>query len=156
MKKRKFNFFILDVDGVLTTGNFLYSIEGKIFKVFGPDDNDALSLLKPFIKIQFISGDKIGFEISKKRIVNDMGYNLDFVSTKNRIEWIKKYFNPDEVIYMGDGIFDHLVMREVGYGIAPVNADQNAKLAANYVTSRSGGDRAVSEACKHILDNFFS
>ena len=43
--------FILDVDGVMTTGSFLYSSEGKIIKSFGPDDNDALSLLSKFIEI---------------------------------------------------------------------------------------------------------
>lgn len=42
-------------------------------KIFGPDDNDAISLLKEFIDIRFISGDKKGFSISKKRIVDDMG-----------------------------------------------------------------------------------
>ena len=30
----------------LTTGHFIYSSEGKMFKLFGPDDNDGLSLLK--------------------------------------------------------------------------------------------------------------
>ena len=28
---------------------------------------------------------------------------------------------------MGDGIFDHYVMKEVGYSIAPANSDQNSK-----------------------------
>ena len=44
---------VLDVDGVLTTGQFLYSKNGKEFKIFGPDDNDGLALLKPFLKILF-------------------------------------------------------------------------------------------------------
>ena len=42
--------FILDVDGVLTSGNFFYTHKGKVMKVFGPDDNDALSLLKPYLE----------------------------------------------------------------------------------------------------------
>jgi len=58
--------FILDVDGVLTTGQFFYTSEGKVMKVFGPDDNDALSLLKPYLEIRFVTGDKKGFRISKK------------------------------------------------------------------------------------------
>ena len=56
---------------------------------------------------------------------------------------------------MGDGIFDHYVMKEVAYSIAPANADENAKKSASYVTKRSGGDRAVAEACLHLLENFF-
>lgn len=148
--------FILDVDGVLTTGQFLYTSEGKAIKVFGPDDNDGLSLLKPFLEIRFVTGDKKGFEISQKRIVDDMKYPLDLVSTIRRVEWIAERYPLDQVIYMGDGIFDHYVMRNVGYSIAPGNADRLAKKHANFVTERSGGDRAVAEACLHLLERFFT
>ena len=67
MNNKKPSVFILDVDGVLTTGHFFYTKDGKVMKIFGPDDNDGLSLLRNFIDIRFISGDKKGFEISKKR-----------------------------------------------------------------------------------------
>ena len=155
MRRIKPEIFFLDVDGVLTTGQFLYSKEGKQFKVFGPDDNDALSLLKPFMKIHFLTGDKKGFKISKKRIVTDMKFPLDLVSTINRVEWIKKHVSLDKVIYMGDGIFDHYVFSNVGYSIAPANADEFAKKNANYVTKRNSGERAVAEACIHILRKFY-
>lgn len=147
--------FLLDVDGVLTTGTFFYTTEGKVMKVFGPDDNDGLSLLKPNIEIRFMTGDRKGYEISRKRIVDDMGFELDLVSTIKRIDWIKERYDPEKVIYMGDGIFDHYVMKKVGYSIAPANADPLAIKYANYVTKRSGGDRAVAEACLHILEKFF-
>ena len=152
----KFKCFILDVDGVMTTGQFLYTEEGKAMKVFGPDDNDGLGLLKPFIEIRFVTGDKKGYPISQKRIEEDMGFNLDLVSTIKRIEWITERYNPNEVIYMGDGIFDHFVMKKVGYAIATNNSDQTAKNYANYITKRSGGDRAVAEACLHLMEIFFT
>ena len=47
--KIKPKIFLLDVDGVMTNGQFLYSSKGKSFKIFGPDDHDGLSLLKPFL-----------------------------------------------------------------------------------------------------------
>jgi 3-deoxy-D-manno-octulosonate 8-phosphate phosphatase (KDO 8-P phosphatase) len=148
--------FILDVDGVMTTGHFFYNADGKAMKIFGPDDNDGLSLLKNNIEIRFVTGDKKGFDISKKRIVDDMKYPLDLVSTIRRVEWIEERYPLDEVIYMGDGIFDHYVMRKVAYAIAPANADKLAKKNANYVTERNGGDRAVAEACLHIMEKFFT
>jgi len=147
--------FILDVDGVMTTGQFFYTVEGKTMKAFGPDDHDALSLLKAHLEVRFVSGDKKGFPISKKRIVDDMGFPLDLVSTIDRINWIAGIYNPTHVIYMGDGIFDHYVMSQVGYSIAPVDADPYAKQCANYVTKRSGGNRSVAEACLHIMEKFF-
>ena len=45
-------------------------------------------------------------------------------------------------------------MRGVGYSIAPANADVKAKTEADFVTQRRGGDRAVAEACVHILSVF--
>jgi 3-deoxy-D-manno-octulosonate 8-phosphate phosphatase (KDO 8-P phosphatase) len=155
MKMNNPTCFILDVDGVMTTGHFLYSQDGKVLKVFGPDDNDGISLLKDHIEVRFVTGDKKGFPISKKRIVDDMGMPLDVVSTIHRIDWIRERYPLDQVIYMGDGIFDHYVMREVAYAIAPANADKLALEHADYITQRKGGDRAVAEACLHVLEKFF-
>lgn len=147
--------FILDVDGVLTDGTFYYSADGKIMKKFGPDDNDALSLLRPYMEIVFVTGDKRGFPISKKRIVDDMHMRLELVSTIRRIEWICENYDPKEVVYMGDGIFDHYVMKSVGYSISVKDGDKNAVKYADYVTVRCGGHRAVAEACLHLLEHFF-
>ena len=147
--------FLLDVDGVMTTGQFAYTADGKAMKIFGPDDNDALSLLKNLIEIRFITGDKNGLEITKRRIVNDMNFPLDVVSVIKRIDWISERYNPEEVIYMGDGIFDHYVFKKIGYSIAPGNANSVARKYADYVTKRNGGDRAVAEACLHVLERFF-
>jgi 3-deoxy-D-manno-octulosonate 8-phosphate phosphatase (KDO 8-P phosphatase) len=111
--------------------------------------------LTPFIEVRFVTGDKRGFGITSKRVVDDMKQKLDLVSTVKRVEWIAEQYDLDNVVYMGDGIFDHYVMRNVGYSIAPSNADKNALSFADYVTKRRGGDRAVAEACLHLLDKFF-
>ncbi len=147
--------FILDVDGVFTDGKFYYTTDGKIMKKFGPEDNDGLSLLKGKLHIHAISGDKNGFAITQKRIADDMKIPLDMVSTFQRIEWIKERFNPSETIYMGDGIYDPLVFKEVGYSIAPANAFYTTKSKADFVTNAKGGEGAVAEACIHILEKFF-
>lgn len=146
---------VLDVDGVMTTGHFLYTADGKAMKVFGPDDHDALALLKPHLAVRFVTGDKKGFAISAKRIVEDMRFPLDLVSTTQRAEWIAEHHPLADVAYMGDGIFDPWVMTRVGYAIAPGNADPGARAAAHFVTQRQGGDRAVAEACLHLLARFF-
>lgn len=148
--------FICDVDGVMTTGQFFYTADGKAMKVFGPDDHDGLSLLRPHLEIRFVTGDKKGLAITQKRIVEHMGFPLDVVSTIRRIDWIAEKYDAGRVIYMGDGIFDSYVMRKVGYSIAPANADKLARQSADYVTERAGGDRSVAEACLHILEKFFT
>ncbi len=155
MKNNKPKVFILDVDGVFTDGKFYYTVDGKIAKMFGPEDNDGLSLLKGKIEVRAVSGDKKGFAITRKRIAEDMKMQLDEVSTFERIDWIKSLYNPKDVIYMGDGIYDPLVFKEVAYSIAPANAFYTTKKHANFVTNARGGEGAVAEACLHILDKFF-
>lgn len=147
--------FILDVDGVMTDGAQYYTADGKLMKRFGPDDHDALSLLKKHIDVRFVSGDKRGFEISRRRIEIDMKFPIDLVSTIDRVSWIAERHPLNRVIYMGDGIFDALVFKKVGYAIAPADADPIAVAHANYVTRRHGGKRAVAEASMHIMARFF-
>ncbi len=147
--------FIIDVDGVMTDGQFHVSSEGKVMKIFGPNDHDALLLLKPLINIVFVTGDKKGLPITKKRIEEEMKFPLHVVSTFERIAWIKKNFDPQTTIYMGDGVFDAMVFKLVGYSIAPANAFFKVKEYADFVTEAKGGDSAVAEACFHIAEKFF-
>lgn len=147
--------FVLDVDGVLAATPLFYTAEGKAMKVFGPDDHDALNLLRDRMRIVFITGDKRGFPISKRRIVDEMGFELFQVSTHERAEWISKNMDPKKTIYMGDGIFDIPVFNAVSYSICPADGFYKTREAANFVTKTKGGDRAVAEACLHILHKFF-
>ena len=155
--KKRLKNFIIDVDGVMTDGRFYYTSEGKAMKAFGADDHDGLLLLKPYLNIVFVTGDKKGFEITKKRIADDMKFPLELVSTLGRIEWmIEKGLDPKETIYMGDGIFDAMVFSKVGYGISPANGFFTTKKEADFVTQSVGGHGAVGEACVHLLERFFT
>ena len=104
--------------------------------------------------IHAITGDKRGFEITKKRIT-DMKIPIDLVSTFERADWIRERFNPEETIYMGDGIFDPLVFKAVAYSIAPANAFYLTKKDAHHITNARGSEGAVAEAILHILEKFF-
>ena len=152
---KKIKNFIFDVDGVLTDGKFYYSDQGKIMKIFGDADNDALSILSKYCHIEMITGDKRGFEISKKRVEEDMGYKISLVSTFDRLKWISKRFDLEQTIYMGDGIFDPLVFKGVNYSVCPNNGFYNTKKYADYVTKSNGAEGAVAEAILHVLDKFF-
>ena len=103
-----FKNFILDVDGVLTTGHMIYSQDGKKYKIFGPHDNDGLKMIKDLINIQFISADRNGYSITQKRIL-DMGFSVDLVSENDRKSYIND-FVLGETIFMGDGFHDAKIM----------------------------------------------
>lgn len=146
--------FVLDVDGVMTTGQFLYSVEGKAFKIFGPHDADGLKLIKDAVTITFISADKRGFGISKKRISDDMGYTLEYVPEGERYNYVKEKFGFEKTIYMGDGLFDAALIKDCKFGIAPSNARPEAKAVADFVTASPGGNGAVCDACIEIQKRF--
>jgi len=152
--KRKIKNIVFDVDGVFTTGQFLYTKDGKLAKVFGPHDNDGIKMIRPHLSICAITADKRGFDITKKRM-DDMKMDLHLVSEGDRLSWMKEHFNLNETVYVGDGIFDAHIFGHVCYGIAPANAFPLAKKHADFVTPSKSGEGAVAEACIHVLGKFF-
>lgn len=153
--KKQITHFILDVDGVFTTGQFLYTASGKFAKVFGAHDADGIKLIRPHCTVCAISADKRGFAITKKRIEKDMGIPLHLVSEGDRLAWLTKKFDLDACVYMGDGMHDAPILTRAAYGIAPANAFYLAKDAADFVTRAQSGEGAVAEACLHVIGKFF-
>ena len=147
--------FVLDVDGVLTNGKFLYSQDGKLMKEFGAHDAYSLKKISSSLNIQFISADKRGFSISEKRIT-DMGFKLTLVSEDERFSYIKERFSLENLIYMGDGDADAKVLKDSFIGIAPKNSRPSALNAADYVTELAGGNGAVAEACDYLEQKLFN
>ncbi len=145
--------FVLDVDGTLTDGKMIYSKDGKQYKCFGCDDWNALQILKDYAKIHVISADKKGFPITERRIESECGYLLDVVPGHGqaRWEWIRAQYPDDYIMYMGDGMLDWFPLSKADFGITTADALEHTKRAANLVTKRSGGNRAVAEAVTHIM-----
>jgi 3-deoxy-D-manno-octulosonate 8-phosphate phosphatase (KDO 8-P phosphatase) len=146
---------VFDVDGVMTDGRFWYSSAGKELKAFGPDDSRGLALLRREVEVVFVSEDHRGFAITRRRIADDMGYPLELVPGPERLDWLRARRPLAEIAYMGDSFVDIPVLRAVGYGIATCDAPAGARAAAAFVTTRRGGDRAVAEACLHVLSHRF-
>lgn len=144
-------YFISDVDGVITTGQYLYSQEGKIYKVFGAHDSDGVKLLSSKITPQFITADKRGYDISKKRIF-DMGCDLTLVSELDRYDYISKHYGLENVIYVGDGYYDAKIIKDCYYGMCPNNARRECKDVAKYITPSNSAEGAFLDVCLHILE----
>lgn len=149
LDKNKKLVIVSDVDGVLTDGSFYYDENGKCMKRFGRDDSDALKMLTKMIpdsEVHFCSSDFHGFDITKKRI-NDMGYDVDKVSVKDRPEWIKSKFSKDDcyVVYIGDSFVDVPVFKAVDYSCALWDSHKYAKSKADFVSPNKGGDGGFAE-----------
>lgn len=142
---------VMDVDGVLNTGQVLYSDAGKMFKIFGPHDRDGVKLAQSLgVTIDFITADYTGWKITYARIVLDWGFspkNLHLVTEEDRLTWMENKFNLNEVAFIGDGIHDVPVLSKAGLSIAPISARKEAKEVAMHITEHAAGNGAVLDAC---------
>ena len=145
---------ISDVDGVLNTGHFLYNEFGKQFKIFGPHDADGVKILKKNgFDVKFVSADHRGFNITKARI-NDMKCEVELVSEDDRYDFINKKYGLSNVVYIGDGIHGAKILKDAYFGIAPIDARIEARLAAQYITESKAGHGAFLDAALIILKHF--
>ena len=147
---------ISDVDGCLTDGKYIYTADGKVAKTYGPHDNDGVKMLRSHgIDVVFITADKRGFPITKKRI-EDMKCPIYNVSEQERVEWVKNYIKENGyefAVFFGDGIGDVPVKPYVNMFIAPANARREAKAAATFVTDSEGGNGAFLDLALYVYDN---
>ena len=143
---------IFDVDGVMTTGQFLYSSNGKEYKIFGPHDNDGIKMIRGIVEILFVTADKRGYPITERRIVDDMGQKLCLVSEDERYDFIEARYGMSNVVYMGDGCYDAKILKSCFFGIVPNNARVEAKESADYITPSNSGEGAVLDACLKIRE----
>lgn len=148
---------ISDVDGCLTDGRYIYTVEGKVAKTFGPHDNDGVKLLKANgFDVVFISADKRGFSITLKRIT-DMKCQLHLVSEAERVEWVNNYIKTNDYkqsVFFGDGIGDVPVKDVVTLFAAPANARKEAKAAAGFVTESIGGQGAFLDLAQYVIEHY--
>lgn len=144
---------VTDVDGVLTDGGFYYSAEGKIYKKFGPHDNDGFNMIKQMgINPIAITADKRGFSITRKRL-QDMSIECFLVPSETRYEWIKDRVGYENIIFIGDGYFDIPAIKSAAYGICPKNAPPVVQKSADLVTVSSGGNGVILEVALEVIKN---
>ena len=148
-------YLILDVDGVLTDGGFYYSNKGKILKKFVAEDADALNLAKAYCEIIFISADLRGFRISQKRI-NDMGFELVFLPSQEREDYILNLKKSGKVVYMADSFTDVPALRVADFSVVPQNAKLAVRKYSDYICEYNGGHGAVAEFVLELLNYFMT
>ncbi|RZL48511.1 MAG: HAD-IIIA family hydrolase [Pedobacter sp.] len=146
--------FIFDVDGVLTDGTVIASESGDLLRTFNIKDGYALQLaLKKGYKICIISGS--GGAATIKRFEN-LGLPDVYLKVSDKVEVFENYLktnniSPNQVLYMGDDMPDYYVMKLVGIATCPVDAVDEIKQIAHYISPKKGGDSAVREVIEKVL-----
>jgi len=148
----------MDVDGVLTDGRvWLQSWpDGSAMEIKGFHSQDGVRL-----KLARASGLRTGLITGRdSAAVNRRAREceIEFV-LQGRAEKVPAFeeilrqsgLKEEETAYIGDDLPDIPVMRRVGLAIAVANAAPEVKKAAHFVTSREGGNGAISQVVELIF-----
>jgi 3-deoxy-D-manno-octulosonate 8-phosphate phosphatase (KDO 8-P phosphatase) len=153
-KISKIKMILMDVDGVLTNGEIIYSSSGDELKIFHVQDGMGITLAR-------MAGLKTGIVTGRmsalvERRAHEL--NIDVVSQGNfnklpEYERIKRDFElkDEEICYIGDDVLDLPILKRVGFSVAVANARDEVKAICDYVTVAEGGKGAVREVVDRIL-----
>lgn len=135
---------ILDVDGVMTDGTKYYDRDGKVvLKIFCDKDWTAIKRFRAIgIPVVFITGDPYNEMILKNRnlpvVVNrGEGFHKD---KANYLAEILEDFDcrSEEVVYLGDDLFDIGIMKEVGHPYCPLDSPRIVRETAKVLDCNAG------------------
>lgn len=145
---------LLDVDGVLTTGQVIYNDAGQETKVFDVRDGLGLRLLgEAGIPVGIITGRR---SMALVHRCNNLGITLLKDGVRDKAAVLKTILeetgiSADQTAFVGDDLPDLPVMRRVGVPIAVGDAHDLVKQAAVWTTISRGGQGAVREISEGIL-----
>lgn len=147
---------VLDVDGVLTSGQVFFGPDGKeSMKGFDIQDGFGLKLLQSVgIECAVITGRHSKMVLGR---CNELGITNLFTGVQDKKSALLELqqrvaFNPAiDLAVMGDDWPDLPIMQLAGLRIAPAQAHEAVRQTAHYVTQAKGGFGAVREACDLIL-----
>jgi 3-deoxy-D-manno-octulosonate 8-phosphate phosphatase (KDO 8-P phosphatase) len=147
---------LLDVDGVLTDNSVYLNDQGKEVKRFNVADGLGIHFArKSGIKVGFLSGriSKSARIRGKELKVKELHFGID--DKLKRYEELRKKLKlkDEEILYMGDDLWDYKVFEKAGVPVGVKNGDKRINRLALYVTQKRGGEGAVREVVDLILES---
>ena len=146
--------FVFDVDGVMTDGGIVPTVDGDFIRRYDAKDGYALAYaLKMGYRVCIITG---GRGRTLEHRLQMLGIRDYFTDCMDKITTMRAYFaregvDPARTIYMGDDIPDLECMREVGIPVCPADAAPEVLDTARYVSEFRGGHGAVRDIVEQVL-----
>ncbi|MCH4166230.1 MAG: HAD hydrolase family protein [Megasphaera sp.] len=146
----------LDVDGVLTDGIIYYSPAGDAMKGFSARDGMGISLVRAAgLKTALITGRRSPMVEQRAK---DLHIDYVIQDAERKLPAMEELCNTigltmAEVAYMGDDLNDVELISHCGFGAAPLDACEEARRAAAFVSAYNGGHGALREFVEYILKN---
>jgi 3-deoxy-D-manno-octulosonate 8-phosphate phosphatase (KDO 8-P phosphatase) len=151
---KNINTFVFDYDGVLSDGSIITLDDGEAYRTTNVKDGYALQLArKKGYRIAVISGAKADCMIHRLKAlqISDI-----FLGIENKLETFREYLknnkiDPSHVLFMGDDIPDYELMLACGLSACPVDAAEEIKKVARYISHFSGGRGCVRDVIEQVL-----
>jgi len=146
--------FIFDVDGVLTDGKVTIFPDGQLIRTMNIKDGYALkTAVDKGYHVCIISG---GTNEAVKLRLRGLGITDIYLGTHNKVAQLDEYLdiyniNPENVLYMGDDIPDHPVMKLVGLPTCPKDAVPEIQDISLYISQKKGGNGCVRDVIEQVL-----
>lgn len=154
-KAKDIKLVLLDVDGVLTSGNLLYTGDSAESKSFNTQDGFGLRLLlEAGIATGVITARKSAV-VQRRAEELKMTHIYQGAVNKNsafREIMSESGLKPYQIAYMGDDWLDLVLLQQVGLAVSPANGVKEVQEAAHYITERTGGSGAVRDLCDLIIE----
>lgn len=153
-RAQKIKAILFDVDGVLTDGSIIYTNSGDEIKAFNVKDGQIISHLK---RLGFTVGAITGREsVLVERRCQELKLDYCFQGVKDKFQIVQdiaeqKGLKLEEIAYIGDDIIDLKVIKNVGLGVAPVDALSYVKDEAHFITVKGGGNGVLREVGDLVL-----
>ena len=145
-----------DVDGVMTDGGLLCFDDGNFLRVFDAKDSFGVRMAKMNgLQTGIITGGSSGSIVRRFSVC---GVDQDDIYLHSRIKlddfnaFCQKHsLLPEEVMFFGDDLPDIPVIEACGLGVAPADAVEEVKQAADFVSPCRGGHGCVRHAVEMVL-----
>lgn len=148
-KLKKIKVACFDLDGILTDSHVWWASEEVGFnRTFCIYDGYGMKLLmKAGIKVGVITG---GNSVSVIKRTSQLGLDFCYAGNEDKreafLDMMKKYnVQPDEVMYMGDELFDIPLLRKAGFSATVPNACEEVRETVDYVTIKECGKGCARE-----------
>jgi len=148
-KLKKIKVACFDVDGILTDARVYYAGEEVGFnRFFNVYDGYGMKLLMGAgLKVGVITG---GNSLGVQKRVEQLGLDFCYAGNEDKRaafrELLSRYgVQRDEVLYMGDELFDLPLLRASGFSATVPSAGVEVREAVDYVTERRSGEACVRE-----------
>jgi 3-deoxy-D-manno-octulosonate 8-phosphate phosphatase (KDO 8-P phosphatase) len=146
--------FVFDYDGVMSDGYLWINDQQTVMRSGNVKDGYALQYaLRKGYHIAILSGGR-GDSICTR--MEMLGIKDVFTGSHKKKEIFLNYLKekslkPEEVLFMGDDIPDYDVMLEAGVATCPLDAAEEIKSVADYISHKAGGQGCVRDVIEQVM-----